>query len=62
MTPSMVDTQVLSYALAVEPAKDEKMRLLQRDCAALIGSMAEVKNLRTQSPPDLDGPLFAQQR
>jgi hypothetical protein len=21
-----------------------------------------VKNLRTQSPPDLDGPLFAQQR
>lgn len=43
MIPSMVDTQVLSFALAVEPAHDDKTKRLQRDSAALIGGMAEVR-------------------
>jgi hypothetical protein len=39
----MIDTQVLSYALATEPAKDEKTRRLQRDSAALVATLAEVR-------------------
>jgi len=33
----------LSFALAVEPAHDDKTKRLQRDSAALIGGMAEVR-------------------
>jgi len=43
VTPAMIDTQVLSYALAAEPAKDEKTRRLQRDSAALVATLAEVR-------------------
>jgi len=39
----MVDTQVLSFALAIEPARDEKTKHLQRDSAALVGSLAQVR-------------------
>jgi predicted nucleic acid-binding protein len=39
----MIDTQVLSFAIATEPAVDDKIKRYQRDCAALIGGMAEVR-------------------
>lgn len=43
MTSAMVDTQVLSFALVTEPPKDDTVRRMQRDCAALINGMAEVR-------------------
>lgn len=43
MTPAMVDTQVLSFAIATEPPKDEKLRRLQRDCHALLSGFEEIR-------------------
>jgi len=43
MTPSMIDTQVLSFALATEAPTDPKLVRMQRDSAALVKSLDEVR-------------------
>jgi len=42
-TFSMVDTQVLSFALVTEAPRDPKLARMQRDSAALVKSLAEVR-------------------
>lgn len=39
----MVDTQVLSFALSIEPARDEATKRMQRDIAALLSGLAQVR-------------------
>lgn len=43
MTPSMVDTQVLSFAIVTEPPTDSKLARMQRDSKALVSSLDEVR-------------------
>lgn len=43
MNAGMVDTQVLSYALVLEPARDEKAKKHQRDCGALFRKLDPIR-------------------